>query len=100
MAKWASVTLKTGPIAAEHANEQLRIEIIQAGSGQVLIDNVKLDAINTYDDEAADAHYIAGDGRVNEKSASRPCMPSSTLSTTAWSTRPRKRCWHPTTWPS
>ena len=64
--KWASVTLKTGPIAAEHANEQLRIEIIQAGSGQVLIDNVKLDAINTYDDELLDAHYIAGDGRVNE----------------------------------
>ena len=48
----------------------------------------------TYDDELLNAHYIAGDGRVNENIGLTAVHASSTPSTTDSSTKPRALCLH------
>jgi T1SS-143 domain-containing protein len=40
--QWTDVLLNTGPIDASFAGQELRIEVLHGGSGQVLIDNVEL----------------------------------------------------------
>ncbi len=69
--QWTEVSLSTGAISAANAGEELRIEIIHGGSGQVLVDNVQLSATAAggYDNELLDAHFMAGDGRANENIA-------------------------------
>ncbi|MGE0741122.1 MAG: peroxidase family protein, partial [Hyphomonadaceae bacterium] len=64
---WRAVTLNTPAISAALAGEELRIVITNdgGGGGQVLVDNVAL-SVGVYDNELLDAHYMAGDGRVNE----------------------------------
>ena len=64
--QWAEVSLSTGAIPAANTGDELRIEILHGGSGQVLIDNVQLSTAGTYDDELLAEHFMAGDGRVNE----------------------------------
>jgi hypothetical protein len=68
--QWAQMSLSTGAIPAANAGDELRIEILHGGSGQVLIDNVQLSTggttPGTYDDELLAEHFMAGDGRVNE----------------------------------
>ncbi|WP_304363992.1 peroxidase family protein [Paracoccus albicereus] len=45
--QWAEVVLSTGPLAAEHAGETLRIEIQQTGgsTNQILVDGVEIDVL-------------------------------------------------------
>ncbi|MGO4670268.1 peroxidase family protein, partial [Bosea sp. 2RAB26] len=64
---WAPVTLSSGAVPGGANGQHLRIEVIHTGSGQVLVDDVTLTSnVSQYDNELLDAHYIAGDGRVNE----------------------------------
>ena len=64
---WAARTITSGPAPAGVDGQELRIEIINTGGQQFLIDNVKVShPTTTYDNELLDAHYITGDGRGNE----------------------------------
>jgi len=69
-ANWNPVTLSTGPVPGAANGQQLRIEFVHGGGGQILIDDVQLNSnIATYDNELLDRHFITGDGRGNENIA-------------------------------
>ena len=52
-----------------------------------------------YDNELLDAHFIAGDGRVNEN-IGLTAVHHVFHAETGWSNTRRIPCWRPTTWPS
>lgn len=61
---WSAVTLETGPIAAAQAGQELSIVVAQAGgsSGQILVDNVRLDVLSAIPEITDRLDFLNGTG--------------------------------------